>query len=54
MRDLVDLHNSNPMQAPEMNHESLQVTAIAFLVLIGVVAPSAVHVAGLPKGRTPA
>jgi hypothetical protein len=54
MRDLVDLHNSNPMQAPEMNRESLQVTAIAFLVLIGMVAPSAVHVAGLPKGRTPA
>src|SRR6266436_5844328 len=52
-RDLVDSHNSNPMQAREMNRESLQVTAIAFLVLIGMAAPSAVAVAGLPKGRKP-
>jgi hypothetical protein len=36
-RDLVDSHNSNPTQAPEMNRESLQVTAIAFLVLFCVV-----------------
>ena len=50
----MDSHYSNPMQAPEMNRESLQVTAIAFLVLIGEVAPIAVPVAGLPKGRTPA
>ena len=50
----MDLHNSNPMQAPEMNRESLQVTAIAFLLLIGMAAPSAVAVAGLPKGRKPA
>jgi hypothetical protein len=50
----VDLHNSNPMQAPEMNRESLQVTAIAFLVLIGMAAPSAVPIVGLPKGRKPA
>jgi len=42
------------MQAPEMNRESLQDTAIAFLVLIGMVASSAVPVAGLAKGRTPA
>jgi hypothetical protein len=50
----VDLHNSNPIQAPEMDRESLQVTAIAFLVLIGMAALSAVAVAGLPKGRKPA
>jgi hypothetical protein len=29
-RELVNSHNSNPIQAPEMNRESLQVTAIAF------------------------
>jgi hypothetical protein len=53
-RDLVDSHNSNPIETPEMNRESLQVTAIAFLVLIGMAAPSAVPIVGLPKGRKPA
>jgi len=33
----VDSHNSNAIQAPEMNRESLQVTAIAFLVLFCIV-----------------
>ena len=50
----MDSHNSNLMQAPQMNRESLQVTAIAFLVLIGMAALSAVAVAGLPLGRKPA
>jgi hypothetical protein len=36
-RELVDSHNSNPVQALEMNRESLQVTAIAFLVLFCIV-----------------
>jgi len=47
----VDSHNSNPMQTPEMNRESLQVITIAFLMLIGTAALSAVAAAGLPKGR---
>ena len=50
----MDSHNSNPIETPEMNCGSLQVTAIAFLVLIGMAAPSAVPIAGLPKGRKPA
>ncbi len=45
----MDSHNSNPMQAPEMNRESLEVT-----VLIGMAAPGAVALAALPKGRKPA
>jgi len=45
----VDSHNSNPMQAPEMNRESLEVT-----VLIGMEAPGAVALAAQPKGRKPA
>ena len=50
----MDSHNSNPMQTPEMNRESLQVITIAFLMLIGMAALSAVAAAGLPKGRKPA
>ena len=33
----MDSRNSNPIQTPEMNRESLQVTAIAFLVLFCIV-----------------
>jgi sugar phosphate permease len=36
-RNLVDSHNSDPIRTPEMNRESLQVTAIAFLVLFCIV-----------------